>query len=45
LKQQLQLFAEGLRGGSQFSELMDHAAVHSLLPDEMDAVARFYAGE
>ncbi len=41
-REQLELFARGVRGGSRFAELMDPVARHDLEADERDAVAAYY---
>lgn len=45
LAQQLQLFTEKKRGGASYAELMSEAVTeHELEPDQIEAVAKFYAG-
>jgi cytochrome c553 len=40
---QLELFVEGRRGGSKWAALMDPVVAHDLNPEEIRAVAAFYA--
>jgi len=44
LRQQLELFADGTRGGTQYADLMRNTAIHALTEAELSAVARYYAG-
>lgn len=45
LEQQLHLFSRGVRGGTRFAPIMHEIAdEHALRPDEMAAVASYYAG-
>lgn len=43
LRQQLQLFSAGTRGGSPYASLMDNVQAHALEPDEIQAVAAYYS--
>jgi len=43
LAQQLRLWYEGRRGGGRYAEVMQVVAAHPLEPDEIAAVAAFYA--
>ncbi|NJK88490.1 MAG: c-type cytochrome [Myxococcales bacterium] len=43
LESQLRLFAEGERGGTRYASLMRVVASHHLSPDEIRAVAEYYA--
>ena len=44
LRQQLELFESGRRGGTRFSQIMQTAVAHDLRHDEVNAVAAYYAG-
>ncbi|MBC7172686.1 MAG: c-type cytochrome, partial [Polyangiaceae bacterium] len=43
LEQQLRLFTERTRGGGEYAELMRAVTEHALAPEEITAVARYYA--
>ncbi len=42
---QLELFMDGRRGGTAYADVMRTVAEHELQPEELDAVAAFYAGD
>jgi cytochrome c553 len=43
LKNQLELFARGVRGGSAYAKLMVEVNAHALEPEEIEAVSAYYS--